>query len=182
MKDFNENEAVGRLAEIIALERGYTPATARQVKTVAALHDVGKQRIPKSILDKPGKLNADEFEIIKTHTKLGAEILTAMQGNLGEMARITSLFHHEWINPSAGGYWGVSALYLPDYVSIVSVADVYLALLSKRVYKEAWSESDALKYIENQAGTQFSRELVNDFISLINHGGCVPAVFTDTHS
>ena len=139
MENFNENRAVGRLSEILALERGYDHAKARQIRNAAVLHDIGKQKLPKSILNKPGKLDADEFEIIKTHTKLGVETLSSIQGDLGDMAKIICLFHHEWHQPSLGGYWYVSTHYLPDYVSFVSISDVYVSLISKRPYKDAWN-------------------------------------------
>jgi putative nucleotidyltransferase with HDIG domain len=173
----NENKAVARLSELLALEMGVSPAKARQIKSAAALHDIGKQRIPPYVLNKPGKLDAHEFEIIKNHTKLGVEMLSSIQGALGEMATMTALYHHEWHNPSFGGYWGVPTGYLPDYVSIVSICDVAVALVSKRSYKEPWPPVEVLAYIQNQAGTQFSEELVGVFIPLILNDSRVPAIF-----
>jgi putative nucleotidyltransferase with HDIG domain len=85
MNDFNENIAVGRLSELLALERGYTPEKARQIKNAAVLHDIGKLKIPESILNKPGKLNDKEYEIIKKHTKYGAEMVSSIKGELGKM-------------------------------------------------------------------------------------------------
>ena len=177
MNHYEENKAVGRLSEILALECGYEPAKARQIRNAAVLHDVGKQKIPKSILQKPDKLNTEEFEIIKTHTKLGVELLSSIKGELGDYARIICLFHHEWYKPSEGGYWGVSAYYLPDYVSFVSISDVFISLINERAYKPAWPPEDALGYIQKQAGTQFCPELVSNFISLIREDSRVPAIF-----
>ena len=175
MNHKEENKVIARLTEIIALESGYSPEKAEQIKTAAAMHDIGKQKIPKNILLKPGELDAREFEIMKTHTKLGLEMLATIQGNLGDMAKIICLYHHEWHKPSEGGYWGVSTYYLPDYVSFVSISDVYTACCSERCYKSAWKPKDALDHIENQAGTQFCPELVKLFSSLIRHDNRVPA-------
>jgi len=175
MNLFNEDKAVGRLSEILAAECGYDPAAARQIRAAAALHDVGKRKIPKSILNKPGKLDAHEFEIMKTHTKLGVEMLSSIQGTLGEMATLTALYHHEhW---DGNGYWGVPVNYLPDYVGIVAICDVLTALLSVRPYKGAWPPEEAFAYIQNQAGTQFSDELVGIFVPLIRNDERVSAIF-----
>jgi putative two-component system response regulator len=157
-----------RLSELLALERGYSPAKARQIGTAAALHDIGKVRIDAGILNKPGKLTPDEFEVMKTHTKLGAEILSPMLGELGETARTICLYHHErW---DATGYWGVRAGDLPEYVGIVSVSDVYMAFRSVRPYKPAWPIKKALDYIQEQTGKHFSPELAEAFTRMIRRG------------
>jgi putative two-component system response regulator len=171
-----ENRIVAGLTEIIALECGYSPAKARRIRNAAALHDIGKMKIPESVLNKPGKLTAREFEIIKTHTTLGAELLSSVKGELGEAAKLICLFHHEWNNPSAGGYWGVSLSLLPDYISFAAIADVYVACRSKRPYKDAMPMESALEYIQNQADTQFCPKLVDDFVSLIRNDSRVSAI------
>ena len=173
--DFNENKAVAQLAEIVALERGLSPAAARQIRTAAALHDIGKQKIPDSIINKPGKLTPQEFEIIKKHTVLGAKMLGSFQGELGEMARVTALYHHEWHNGC--GYWGKCADTLPFYVSIIAIADVFTALMCKRPYKYAWPIEEVTAYIQNQAGTQFNPALVEFFLTLVREDRRVPVLF-----
>jgi putative nucleotidyltransferase with HDIG domain len=178
MNQFDENKAVGRLTEIIALENGYTPAKAKQIKTAAVLHDIGKTMVPQDILNAPRKLTDEEFEIVKTHTKLGVEILSGIQGELGDTVRLVSLLHHEWHNPAKGGYWNISTYYLPDYISFVSIADVFTSLISRRPYKEPYTKKDALDYIENQAGTQFCPELVKMFTSLVRNDDRVSAIIT----
>ena len=135
----------------------------------ALLHDIGKLKVPQEIIHKPGKLDAREFEIIKTHTTHGAQILSSIQGGLGVMVRDVCLYHHEWHN--GHGYWGISATKLPDYIPIVSICDVYFALTNERPYKQAWTVQTTLDYIQNQAGTQFSHELVGVFLPLIHDGG-----------
>jgi len=175
MDGFNEDKAAARLAEIVALECGVHPVIAGQIRVAAILHDVGKQKIPDSILNKPGKLTGQEFEVVKTHTRLGAEMLSSIQGGLGEMARQIALWHHEWW--SGDGYWHKLTDELPAYVSIVAIADVFTALVCERVYKTAWPPSEALAYINSQAGTQFSPALVGVFIPLARSDSRVQALF-----
>lgn len=175
MSAIAEYKAVALLSEIISLERGYSPAKAGQIKTAAALHDIGKQKIPVNILNKPGKLDAWEFEIMKTHTKLGAEMLSVMQGELGEIARTICRYHHEKWDKS--GYWGIFPGDLPEYVAIVSIADVFVACRSVRPYKSALSEQETLNYIRAQVGTQFSPELTEFIIPLIQSDSRVSAIF-----
>ena len=163
----DEEKVVGRLAEIIALEYGCCPTTATQICNAAALHDVGKQKIPDSILNKPGKLTTREFKIMKTHTYLGAEMLKGIQGELGIMARACSMYHHEWFN--GGGYWGRRTNDLPFYVSFVAISDVFIALISERAYKPGWPLKNAVAHIKKLAGTQFNPELVKVFLSLVQN-------------
>jgi putative two-component system response regulator len=176
MSNFREEKAVARLAEIVALECGTSPAAARQVRTAASLHDIGKLKIPGSIINKPGKLTAREFEVIKTHTVLGAEMLGSFQGKLGEMARVTAMYHHEWYDGSQS-YWGKRAAVLPFYVQIAAICDVFTALLYRRPYKRPWPPEEALAYIQNKAGTQFSPALTDIFLPLARNDDRVWAIF-----
>jgi putative two-component system response regulator len=174
MSAANENRLVARLAELVALERGYSRCEARHIKFAAALHDIGKIKIAKSILDKPGKLTADEYEVMKTHTTLGAEILAGIMGELGETARNICLWHHErW---DSCGYWGKAADALPAYVHIVSLCDVFIALISERPYKSPWTTAAALEYIRENAGTQFSPELADVLCKLVTGDARVPII------
>ena len=158
-----------------ALQCGECPDQARKIRIAAALHDVGKRGIPRSILNKPGKLNSNEFDVMKTHTILGAEILASVQGELGIMARACCAYHHEWFD--GGGYWGKRVRELPYYIPFVSIADVFTALVSERPYKQAWPPGKAMKYIQGKAGTQFAPELVKRFLSLVQDDIRVPALF-----
>ena len=172
----NETESVAFLSERTALLCGIEPAVAKQIRIAAALHDVGKQKIPAAILNKPGKLTKDEFEVIKEHTKLGAEMLEGVQGGLGAMARTVCLTHHEWWD--GNGYWGYRTDDLPPYVPIVAISDVFTALICERPYKQAWPPREAMDYIQKQAGTQFSPDLVGVFLSMIQGDENVAAFFT----
>ena len=171
---------VGNLAEALALRNGTDPVTAGLIKKAAELHDVGKFKIPESILRKPDKLSADEFEIVKTHTFLGASMLKEMRGDLGVMARNICNWHHERYDKR--GYWLESLDDLPPYIPMVTICDVYIAVTSpNRPYKAAWSHNQALSYIESQAGKQFCPKLAKIFLALMadnptlrcNDGGIV---------
>lgn len=175
MEAINESKAVGRLCEILALAYGEPPHKARQIRIAASLHDVGKQRIKKAILDKPGKLTPQEFEVVKTHTILGAEMLSGLEGELGKMARDCAMWHHEWHNGS--GYWGKRMGDLPQFVAFTAISDVFCALIHRRCYKEPWPPREAMDYIQKQAGTQFSHELAEVFLWLVQYDSRVTAIF-----
>ena len=171
-----ENAAVGRLSELLAMKCGYPPSEAAHIRMAAFLHDCGKDLIPKGILDKPGKLTAREYEIVKFHTIYGHGMLSCLHGGFGEMARNVALNHHEFWN--GRGYWGKPSRALPLYVSIVGICDVLAALMNCRAYKPSWHCDDALAYIKSQAGIQFSSGLTDTFISLVRGDNRVPVIFT----
>jgi putative two-component system response regulator len=165
MIHLNETAQVARISGLLALECGKSPTEVKNIRIAALLHDIGKQQIPEQILNKPGKLTSGEFEIIKTHTKLGARMLASLQGYLGKMVQNVCLYHHEKWNGL--GYWGKRLGELPDYIQMVALADVYVALTSARPYKKAYPPEDALMYIRRQSGKQFGPEEARRFISLI---------------
>lgn len=129
------------------------------------LHDIGKVRIPYSIIHKAGKLAADEWEVIKTHTTLGAEILTHEK----KLNAILSVFldtaielaegHHEHWN-GKGYPKGLAGADIPLAARILAIADVYDALTGKRSYKQPWKHEDAMAEITSKAGTQFDPLLI----------------------
>jgi putative two-component system response regulator len=161
----NENTAVALLSERLALACGYNSAMAKLIKWAALFHDVGKSEVPQAIIHKPGKLLPCEFEIMKQHTKHGARLLSCIPGERGKVAVDVAFLHHEWFNGQ--GYWGHKASEIPMFAGIVAVCDVYVALRSIRSYKQAWSASVALEYINNRAGTQFCPKVVKNFNSLV---------------
>jgi HD-GYP domain-containing protein (c-di-GMP phosphodiesterase class II) len=134
----------------------------------AALHDIGKVGISDTILLKPGRLTEDEFEVMKTHARLGAEILRDLMVTHGtfpmlEMGVEVTLGHHEkW--DGTGYPDGKSGTDIPLCARIVALADVYDALTSKRVYKDAWSQEDTLAHIASLAGSHFDPDLANLFV------------------
>jgi HD-GYP domain-containing protein (c-di-GMP phosphodiesterase class II) len=158
------------LATRLSRRPGYQEATPEFIETIAraaALHDVGKVGIPDSILLKPGKLTEAEFEIMKSHTLIGSELLEGLRQNFGDFSMIAmgvdvAQSHHEWWNGSGyprdqkGGE-------IPLAARILGICDVYDALTSKRVYKEAWSHEETEKTIRESAGRQFDTDLVEIF-------------------
>lgn len=135
----------------------------------APLHDIGKIHIPDAILNKPGKLTAEEFEVMKTHTTAGEEMLTHAKAELGEsdylnMAVEMAAYHHEWWN-GKGYPYGISGEEIPLCARIMAVADVFDALTSKRCYKDAMPLEKAYAIIREESGTHFDPAVVEAFLS-----------------
>ena len=122
------------------------------IATASALHDIGKIGIDEKILNKPGKLTKEEFEIMKTHTLIGANMLEGMgmyqNEKLIKIAYQICRWHHERYD-GKGYPDGLTGEQIPIAAQVVSVADVYDALVSKRVYKDAYSHEQAMKMILN---------------------------------
>lgn len=158
------------------------------LRMAAMLHDAGKVAVSDTLLKKPGKLTPEEYEEMKRHSLEGARIFIDRRSEFDAAAFDVSLNHHErW---DGGGYPGhVDVLTglplegktgpdsgalgkkegeIPLFGRIVAVADVFDALTSKRVYKDAWEESRALKIMEEEAGRQFDPELIDIFFSCLD--------------
>jgi putative two-component system response regulator len=135
------------------------------VRRASQLHDVGKIGIPDDILLKPGKLSTAEFEVMKTHTTIGARILSGARSDLVRMASTIAYTHHErW--DGLGYPCGLVGDGIPIEGRIVAVADVFDALTHSRPYKEAWPVEEALAEIKYQSGTQFDPAVVKAFFEL----------------
>ncbi len=135
------------------------------LRIAAMLHDVGKVAISDTILKKPGKLDEVEFAIIKTHPDEGTKIFENRFYEVDEMAATISLTHHEKFD-GTGYPKGLEGKDIPLCGRIVAIADVYDALVSKRVYKEAWPEEEVIKEITSLAGKHFDPELVKSFVEI----------------
>ena len=132
-----------------------------ELACASMLHDIGKLIVPSAVLDKPGKLTEEEFEIIKEHTKYGGELLKDVPGEMMIMARNIAVHHHErW---DGKGYNKIKGEDINFYARYVSVIDVFDALISKRCYKPAWTPEDAYEEIVKNSGTQFAPEAVELF-------------------
>lgn len=153
---------VGLMSEVLAHAAGWSNAEAEGIRQAAPMHDVGKIGIPDAILRKPGKLTADEFEIMKTHTLLGAEMLANSKVPMLQMAAKIALGHHErW---DGHGYPNkLSNDNIPECARITAIADVYDALTHARVYKPAMPEEEALAIMRSESGTQFDPLLLAHF-------------------
>lgn len=136
----------------------------------APLHDIGKVAIPDAILQKPGPLSFEEFELMKTHTTLGKDTIEKSSSHIGDqlfLKTVISIVHSHHERWDGNGYPdGLIGEDIPIEARIMSIADVYDAIRSKRVYKEAQSHEDALEIIISQAGRQFDPTLVDAFVSI----------------
>ena len=148
---------------------GLSESDLRAVRWGAALHDVGKMRVPPEILGKPGPLSAAEFDVIVQHPQWGAQILERLE-YLPQAARQAVLHHHErW---DGQGYpSGLLAQRIPLTARIVMIADVFDALTSDRSYKQAWSPDTAAEFLIRESGRAFDPGLVRLFITEVLHLG-----------
>jgi len=156
---------VGRTSARIAEALGWPAADVELIGRAAPLHDVGKISISDLILLKPGKLTPEEFENMKTHTTMGAKMLSGGRFPLLQLAEQIALTHHErW---DGTGYIGLRQEAIPIAGRIVTVADVFDALTSERPYKKAWTVNEALEEIQHQSGRQFDPRVVEAFMKVV---------------
>ena len=156
---------IGRSCALMALALGLPDAEVELIHRAAPLHDIGKIGISDVILLKPGRLDAEEFEVVKTHARIGAEILAGSRSPLLQLAERIAMCHHErW---DGRGYpRGLSREEIPAAARIVAVADVFDALTHERPYKRAWTVARAVEEILSQAGRQFDPGVVEAFAGL----------------
>lgn len=152
-------QRVGQLSGSLASALGLASHTVELVRRVAPLHDVGKIGIPDSILRKPDKLTPEEIRVMRTHTLIGAQILSGGQSDLVMVAGRIALSHHEWWN-GAGYPHGISGNQIPIEARIVAVADVFDAVTHSRPYRAAWSVDAALEEIQRKSGSHFDPRVV----------------------
>ncbi|MFE1602957.1 HD domain-containing phosphohydrolase [Methylobacterium sp. ID0610] len=155
---------VARYSQIIAETIGLSPAVCRSIYLAAPLHDVGKVAIPDAILLKPGRLDPDEFAVIKNHSVIGEHILGGSSSDLIQLAAEIAGAHHErW--DGTGYPNGLSGPMIPLAARIVAVADVFDALTSARPYKEAMSVDEAFAYVERERGRHLDPTCVDAFLA-----------------
>ncbi|MFB9994567.1 HD domain-containing phosphohydrolase [Deinococcus oregonensis] len=157
---------VGHTSGRIARALGWEEAQISVLGVAARLHDVGKIGIPDSILLKSGKLDANEYNQMQTHTLIGARILSGGRSKLLQLAEEIALTHHErW---DGSGYpQGLAQEQIPLSGRIVAVADVYDALTQARPYKPAWTSQQALAEIQRQAGAHFDPAVVEAALAVL---------------
>jgi putative two-component system response regulator len=144
---------------------GLKHKTVETILYAAPMHDIGKIGIPDKILLKPGKLNAEEWELMKKHTTIGADILKGSNIGFVRMGETIALTHHErW---DGSGYpYGLKGRRIPLAGRIVALADVFDAMTSKRPYKEAFSIEKANGIIFEERGRHFDPDIVDTFFSV----------------
>jgi putative two-component system response regulator len=153
---------IGEYSKLMAIKLGWSEKQIATIHYAAPMHDVGKIGIPDKIMLKPGKLTFEEFEIIKTHTIIGAKLLSRSSSDILEMAREIALTHHEKFNGK--GYPNqISGESIPVSGRIVAIADTFDALTSKRPYKEPYPPEMALDIIRTERGEHFDPHLTDIF-------------------
>lgn len=163
-------QRVGEASARLAAKLGLPSAMVSLVRRAAPLHDLGKLGVPDQILLKLGRLTEDEFEIIKTHTTIGARILSGSRHALLQLAERIAMTHHEhWDGTGYTG--GLSGEAIPIESRIVAVVDVFDALTHSRPYKRAWPVEEAIAEIVTQRGRHFDPRIVDTFIELLRDDG-----------
>lgn len=163
---------VGLYAKYLAQLKGLDDTIADLLEDAAPLHDIGKVGIPDSILNKPGKLTDDEYAVMKNHTRIGESILANSDKPLIQLASEIAGGHHEKYD-GMGYPRGLVGEDIPLSARIVAIADVFDALISQRVYKQSWSESETILYFKEQKGKHFDPVLTTLFLDHFEHFICL---------
>ena len=158
---------VAEYSAILATALGWKEDTVKNLRYIALLHDIGKVGIPDRVLNKPGKLTETEFKIIKSHATIGGDILK-------DIETISSVdagakYHHERFD-GKGYPSGLSGLNIPKVARVISIADAYDAMSSKRVYRDALPEEVIRCELLHGRGTQFDPDYLDEFIKLLDAG------------
>jgi len=170
--EFRDNETgfhiirMSKFSELIARAMGMNGAVAELILHASPMHDIGKLGIPDGILLKPGKLDPHEWEVMKTHTDMGGEILDGHHSRLLQMAaRIARAHHERW--DGTGYPRCLREKEIPLEARIVAVADVFDALTSRRPYKKPWTVEASIEEIRNLTGRHFDPAVVKAFLTAL---------------
>jgi putative nucleotidyltransferase with HDIG domain len=154
-------QLVMQVGERLAL----SPERLRNLEFGALLHDVGKIAIPKELINKPGKLGADEWQVIKTHTTEGQALLDRVGGFMSDVGRIVRSHHERW---DGGGYPdGLAGDAIPLEARIITVCDSWNAMRTDRPYRRALPEHEAVDELIACSGTQFDPEIVEVLLEIV---------------
>ena len=170
--EFRDNETgnhiirMSKIAALLGRAAGMSEYECDLLLNAAPMHDIGKIGIPDKILLKNGKFEPEEWEVMKTHTLIGADILAGDSSEVLKMAQSIALTHHEkW--DGTGYPVGLAGQAIPLVGRITAIADVFDALTSERPYKHAWPISQAVDYIRINAGTHFDPDITVKFLDLM---------------
>ena len=152
------------LTMAVADELGLSERERRDAEFVALLHDVGKIRIPNEIINKPGKLTDEEWELMKQHTIEGERLLHRVGGLLGEIGKIVRSCHER--HDGAGYPDGLAAEEIPLVARIVACCDAYTAMTTDRSYRKALSQDEAVAELRRSSGTQFHPDVVEALVAV----------------
>jgi len=162
----NHLTRMARYSALIGTNLGLSPETVHVLEIAAPMHDIGKIGIPDSILLKEGPLTSEQDEMMRSHPRIGYDILKGSPSKYLSMGALIALGHHEKFDGS--GYPnGLHGEDIPSVARIVAVADVFDALVSKRPYKHAWTIEEGLTYLESQKGKHFDPRCVEGFMAAV---------------
>ena len=163
----NHAHTIAELALAVGERLGMSARELRAVRLGALLHDVGKIGIPESILNKPGRLSAEEFAVMKQHTVIGADIISGIPG-MGEVMSLVRWSHERW---DGNGYPdGLRGAEIPRGACVIAVCDAYHAMIEDRVYRRAMSQDVALAELRRCTGTQFMPAAVEALEQVLDLG------------
>lgn len=159
-------QRVGESSALLASAMGWSSESTARMRLAAPLHDVGKLGVPDDILQKPGKLTTDEFQLMKMHVAIGGRLLSGCESPTLKLASEIALNHHErW---DGKGYLnGLSGTSIPQSARIVSVVDVFDALTHDRVYRRAFPVDEAIEIVREGSESQFDPEVVQAFFDVL---------------
>lgn len=169
---------VSHYSKLIAEKKGLSKREQEIIYYAAPLHDLGKIGIEDNILLKPAKLTFEEFETMKNHSTIGANILSKRENIFLQAGEVIARGHHEKYN-GKGYPAGILKQEIPIYARIVAIADVFDALTSVRPYKKAWSFEDALNLLIEEKGEHFDPELVDLFVDSIDEVKAIYKKFSE---
>ena len=158
---------VSEYAVALAKQMGWDEAEVRELEREALLHDIGKIGVPDAVLNKPGRLTDEEFNVIKSHTTIGKGILEGLDGmkNAAEAAA----YHHERYD-GRGYPSGLKGKEIPKHARVISIADAYDAMHSSRIYRKALADDVIRAELEKGTGTQFDPDFMPAFLELLDEG------------
>jgi putative two-component system response regulator len=160
-------ERISKYSKLLAKKCGLLASDCETISWASILHDIGKIGTPDNILKKPGKLTEEEYKIMKEHTETGWKILEGSESELLKVAKDIALSHHECWN-GKGYMKGLAGEDIPLPARIVSIVDVFDALLSKRVYKEPFNIEEVIKFFKDNRGKNFDPLLTDLFLKNID--------------
>jgi HD-GYP domain-containing protein (c-di-GMP phosphodiesterase class II) len=167
-RDPNLNGHSRYVQQVTMLFYRYLPAGLKKeinpvsLEYAALMHDVGKLGVPESILNKPGKLDEEEWKVMRSHPKTGVKILKP----LATFADISPWIENHHERPDGKGYYGLKAEEIPLAAKILAIADTYSAITMRRSYKAPRTHEEAMEIIRDVAGTQLDKDLVEIFLTI----------------
>jgi HD-GYP domain-containing protein (c-di-GMP phosphodiesterase class II) len=175
---FNHIIRIGYMSELLGKLLGYNEDFCSNIRLASQMHDIGKIGIPDSILLKPDKLDPEEWEVMKSHTIIGYEILKDSKSELLQMAARIALEHHEKYD-GTGYPYGKKGEEISIEGRIVALVDVFDALSSKRPYKPVWELNKVIEHIQNLKGKHFDPHVVDVFMQNIDEFDKIREMYRD---